>query len=222
MPRLSDSLKQSLATRAKTYQDQLGDESPIALAGRSYLAERMLCTFRTKYQLGIVAEPLPGDEQYRGMLVIPYLTLSGVRALKYRCIADHKCKDTGHPKYNQPHGQEQRLYNALAYFGGHDTIGVCEGELDAITATEHLGVPTFGIPGASQWKKEGWHWQLVLRDFGTVVVFADGDPPGKALAAEIAADAGPGSRLVICDDGQDINSMVVSGKTEELKRKAGL
>ena len=62
----------------------------------------------------------------------------------------------------------------------------------------------------------------MLKDFSTIVVFADGDPPGKQLAAVIAADAGPGSRLVICDDGHDINSMVVAGLGDELKRKAGL
>lgn len=220
---LSDSLKHTLALKAETYHDQLkGRDNPTPLAGIEYLASRMIANYVGKYQLGVVAEPLPGDEPYKGMLVIPYLTLAGVRGLKYRCIQDHKCKDHGHPKYNQPHGQAQRLYNALAYFGGHDMLGVCEGEIDAITATEHLGLPTVGIPGASQWQKQGKYWSLVLKDFSTIVVFADGDPPGKQLAAVIAADAGPGSRLVICDDGEDINSMVRAGKADELKRKAGL
>lgn len=219
---LSDSLKQSLALKAKTYHEQLGEAEPIALAGYKYLAGRHLAEYRPKYQLGIVEDPMPGDEQYQGMLVIPYLTLAGVRGLKYRCIQNHKCKDHGHPKYSQPHGQAQRLYNALAYFGGHDTLGVCEGELDAITASEHLGIPTVGVPGASQWKQQGKYWSLVLKDFATIVVFADGDPPGKQLAAVIAADAGPGSRLVICDEGHDINSMVVAGLGDDLKRKAGL
>lgn len=219
---LSDSLKHTLALKAGTYHEQLMQgEDPTRQAGREYLINREIDAW-TKYQIGIVAEPLPGDEPYKGMVVIPYLTLAGVRGLKYRCIQDHKCKDHGHPKYNQPHGQAQRLYNALAYFGGHDTLGVCEGELDAITATEHLGLPTVGIPGASQWGKQGKYWSLVLKDFSTIVVFADGDPPGKQLAAVIAADAGPGSRLVICDDGEDINSMVRDGKANELKRKAGL
>jgi hypothetical protein len=101
-------------------------------------------------------------------------------------------------------------------------VGVCEGELDAITATEHLSIPCFGVPGASQWKKYGWYWQLVLRDFGTVIVFADGDAPGKQLASEIANDAGPASRIVFCDDRQDINSMIVAGLGDELLKKAGL
>lgn len=215
--------KQNLATKTDTYQTQLGSEDPTSRLGRDYLERRRLGgTIAAKYRLGIVADPLPGDEQHLGRLVIPYLTLAGVRGLKYRCIQDHDCKEHAHPKYTQPHAQEQRLYNALAYFGGHDTIGVAEGELDAITASEHLEVPTFGIPGASQWKKLGQFWQLVLRDFATVIVFADGDEPGRQLASEIANDAGAGARVVQCDNGLDINSMVVANRGDELIKKAGL
>lgn len=215
--------KQALATKAETYQTQLGSEDPISRAGRDYLDKRKLgAAVAVKYRLGIVADPLPGDEQHLGRLVIPYLTLAGVRGLKYRCIQDHDCKEHQHPKYTQPHAQEQRLYNALAYFGGHDVIGVAEGELDAITASEHLEVPTFGIPGASQWKKLGHHWQLVLRDFATIIVFADGDEPGRLLAHEVANDAGAGARVVHCDNGFDINSMVVANRGDELIKKAGL
>lgn len=223
MVKLSDSLLKSLATRTETYSSQLHAGNPTAQAGRDYLDERLIGRgIADRYQLGIVADPLPGDEAYTGRLVIPYLTLAGVRAIKYRCIEDHSCKELNHPKYTQPSGQEQRLYNVLAYFGNHDTLGVCEGELDAITATEHLGIPTMGVPGSSQWDKQGKFWQLVLRDFATVVVFADGDLPGKQLASKIAADAGPGCRVVHCDDGEDINSMVCKGLADELRRKAGL
>lgn len=217
--------KASLTTKAEIYESQLGTESPTALAGRDYLARRQLARVAAKYRLGVVAEPQPGDDEYFGRLVIPYLTKAGVRGLKYRCIMDHgaaKCSDLGHPKYTQPHGQAQRLYNALAYFGGHETIGVAEGEIDAITASEFLEVPTFGIPGAAQWKKQGFYWQLVLRDFTTVVVFADGDLPGRELAHQIAADAGTSARVVQCPDGEDINSMVTSGRGDELVKKAGL
>ena len=223
--KLNDSQLASLATRTQAYQDQLQSGNPTAQAGRDYLGQRKLLATAVKYRLGVVAEPLPGDELNLGRLVIPYLTLAGVRAVKYRCITDHgdsKCHDVGHPKYMQPLGQEQRLFNALAYFGGHDTIGVAEGELDAITATEHLEIPTFGVPGAVQWDKHGRFWNLVLRDFSTVIVFADGDPPGRQLATKIAADAGPGARIVHCPDGEDINSMVVAGNGDELVKKAGL
>ena len=223
MAKLSDSLKASLALKAETYSSQLLGDEPISRAGRDYLDARLLGRgIASKYKLGVVAEPLAGDEPFSGRLVIPYMTLAGIRAVKYRCIEDHRCKDEGHPKYSQPHGQEQRLYNALAYFGGHDTVGFCEGELDAITASEHLEIPTLAVPGASQWDKMGRYWSLLLRDFATVVVFADGDVPGKELASKIANDAGPGVRVVHCDEGEDINSMVVAGKGDLLIKKAGL
>lgn len=180
-----------------------------------------------RFQLGVVDEPAPGDERFTGRLCIPYLTRAGVLGLKFRCIAlasdpEHSCKAAKHPKYDQPHGQPQRLYNTAACFSVGDVLGVCEGELDAITATEHLGIPAIGVPGATQWKNDGWHWQLALRDFGTVVIFGDGDEPGKNLATQIAADAGSATRVVICPDGHDINSMVVAGRGDELRRKAGI
>jgi hypothetical protein len=222
--KLSDSQKQNLAMRAKRYHDQLVNVD-TGQAGRSYLDSRGLGTLEIarKYALGYVADPAPGDELFRGMLVLPYLTRDGVRAIKYRCLADHDCKEVPqHSKYNQPPGQEQRLYNALAYFSGTDMLGWCEGEIDAITASECLGVSTIGIPSASLWKKNGLYWQLITRDFGVNVIFGDGDPPGMAMAKEIANDAGQSARLVICDDKQDVNSMVLAGKASVLKRKAGL
>ena len=39
-----------------------------------------------KYELGFVAEPLPGDERFQGMLSIPYLTPAGVQAIKFRSL----------------------------------------------------------------------------------------------------------------------------------------
>lgn len=208
----------------ETYAGQLNEESPTSRLGRDYLRKRALA--RTDvvgpFRLGVVADPLPGDDEYAGRLVIPYLTLAGVRGIKYRCIEDHDCKEVGHPKYTQPHGQPQRLFNALAYFGGHDVVGVAEGEIDAITASVYLGLPTFGVPGATQWDKQGFYWELVLRDFATVIVWADGDLPGKQFASKVANSAGPSSRIVFCDDGEDVNSMVVGGNADVLKRKAGL
>lgn len=210
--------------RAETYAAQLSGDGPISQAGRDYLKSRGLSTrhIAEAYGLGVVAEPLPGDEEYTGRLVLPYWTLDGIRGIKYRCAEAHSCKEHGHPKYTQPHGQSQRIYNAPAYFSGRDYIGVAEGEIDAITATVHLDIPTIGIPGASQWKSSGWHWQLVLRDFSHVIVFGDGDKPGKDLATEICADAGPSGRLVLCPEGHDVNSMFLDGRGDELRRKAGL
>ena len=218
-------MNETLSKVAATYHVQLSD----ALIGRhgvsDYLASRAIDEgIAERFELGYVADPLPGDEPYRGRLAIPYLTPAGVVAMKYRCIAEHDCKQQGphHAKYAQPTGQAQHLYNVAAYHSGLDAIGVCEGEFDAIAATTHVGIPTMGLPGASQWKANGKYWSLALADFALVVIFADGDEPGRELAKDIAMSVPEKSRIVYCPDSEDVNSMVMNGRIEELKRKAGV
>lgn len=206
--------------RANAYHDQLsGDTGQTCI---DYLASRGFDGWELEpFRLGYVVDPLPGDELYRGMLAIPYLTPSGVMGIKYRCILDHNCKQNGHAKYSQPSGQKQRIYNVQAYFSGRPYVGVSEGEFDAICATVKLDIPTMGIPGGTQWKASRQFWSLVLRDFDKVIIFADGDDTGKAFARQVAEDAPYGSVIVSCDDGEDVNSMVLAGKGGELRRKAG-
>src|ERR1700747_2072098 len=117
-------------------------------AGRAYLTDHGIHEFSIakKYELGIVIEPLPGDERFTGMLSIPYLTKHGCRAIRFRNL------NGGKPKMAQPEGQKLRLYNSNAYFDADDVIGLAEGEVDAITSTEKLGTPTIGLPGAESWK----------------------------------------------------------------------
>ena len=163
-----------------------------------------------KYELGFVAEPLPGDERFQGMLSIPYLTPAGVQAIKFRSL------NASGAKYAQSHGQKGRLYNTEAYFTAKNVIGISEGEMDAIAATEHLGIPTLGVPGANAWKDT---WRLLFRDFTTVFVFGDGDAKeSEAYQFPIAlADAiGWRARIVRCPEGEDVSSMAAKERTEEL------
>lgn len=204
------------------YQSQL--ESSTGQAGCEYLANRFpgIPPWELEqFGFGYVADPAPGDERFHGRLVLPYITPAGIRGVKFRCIRDHNCKDAGHGKYDQPHGQAQRIYNPMAYFNAGDTLGVCEGEIDAATATVSLGLPTIGIPGATQWDSMGKYWSLVLADSPRIIIFADGDDAGRKLASKIASShANP--VIVYCDPGNDVNSMVVKGRGDVLKRKAGL
>lgn len=161
-----------------------------------------------KYQLGYVSRPIPGDERFQGMLVIPYLTPAGVRGMKFRSLS------TGGGKYAKHSGEKNRLYNAPAYFAAGNVIGLSEGEMDAISATEHLGVPTLGVPGVEGWKKP---WRQVFVDFSEVFIFADGDQPGKDFAAEMSEIIGDRARIVQCPDTEDVSSMVAGGRSEELR-----
>jgi DNA primase len=160
-----------------------------------------------RYELGFVAEPLPGDEYLQGAISIPYLSPSGPVGMKFRVLT------AGDGKYIKHKGEQNRLYNTQAYFSAGHTIGISEGEMDAIAATEHLGIPTLGVPGVKSWKDS---WKHLLKDFTTVFIFADGDQPGRNFAAEMAERVGWRGRIVRCPDGEDVSSMAASGRTAEL------
>src|SRR5579859_1067725 len=152
---LSSSYKRYLARASETYAAQLHELRPSndPNGAISYLREHGVdFGIAAKYDLGYVARPIPGDERFTGMLSIPYVTSDGVRALKFRSLS------AGGSKYAQHNGQQGRLFNAPAYFEAGTTIGISEGEMDAIAATEYLEVPTLGVPGANGWKNS---WKLI-------------------------------------------------------------
>jgi DNA primase len=164
-----------------------------------------------RYQLGYVAEPLPGDERFAGRICIPYLTRSGVVSVNFRGLGDAT------PKYLKPHGQKARLFNARAYFEAGDTIGISEGEVDAIAATEHVGIPTLGVPGASNFDPL---WLPLFKDYQKVIIWADGDDAGETFARDTAELIGWRARIVTCPPGCDVASMVASGEVAILKQLA--
>lgn len=195
---------------------------------RGYMAKQ--------YQLGVVNPAEPADERFDGMLAIPYQTRAGIVAWKFRCLADHDCKaysrevDSRHAKYGAPHGQEPWIYNPEAFFAADDTIGVAEGEIDAIVATEILGIPTIGIPGVETWTSNRKIWKRTLEDYDNVLIFVDGDGPsqvhpegaGLAFARAVQQDVGSSALLVRCPPGEDVASMVASGQGDILQERAGL
>ena len=160
-----------------------------------------------QYRLGYVVRPLPGDERFAGMLSLPYLSSAGVVCMKFRSLSA-----TG-AKYAKHGGSKNRLYNAPAYFAAGTTIGISEGEMDAICATEYLGIPTLGVPGVEAWKSE---WGALLKDFSTVFLFGDGDAPGREFAAEMSDIIGWRARIAQCPEGEDVSSMCAAGRTGEL------
>jgi len=207
-----------LELATNTYAEQIRSLTESSGA-RRYLTEHGIGEYwiASRYRLGFVAEPLPGDERFQGMLSIPYITATGVRALKFRRLSNGDGK-----KYDQHHGQKPRLYNSNAFYDANDSIGLCEGEIDAIVATERLGIPTMGVPGSSVWTQMSQFWTPVFQDFRTVFVFADGDDAGKRLAGDVAESLGWRARLVYCDPGEDVASMVKAGLGHELQAKCKL
>lgn len=168
--------------------------------------------------MGVVIDPLHGDEAFTGMLVIPYLTKHGVRSVKFRNLRDNGPKNLYHE------GQKHRLYNPNAYFDADDIIGIAEGESDAICATERLEVPTVGIPGVEAWKANRRVWAPIFKNFRKVLVFTDGDPvnkntglkPGEEMGKAIRESLGWRSRIIASPEGFDVCSMVHDGREKEL------
>ena len=198
--------KASLEYHAQLLEANRDDSLPVG--ARNYFREHAIDPrIAAKYRLGFVGKPLPGDERFASMIVIPYLAPAGVQSLKFRAWAP------GGAKYAKHSGDENRLFNTEAYFVAGETIGIAEGEMDAISATEHLGVPTLGVPGVEGWKD---FWAPLLKDFTMVYVFADGDNPGRAFAASMAELIRWRARIVQCPEGEDVSSMVAVGRTDEL------
>ena len=209
---LSPSRKRYLAKASETYHGQLGSAlSSLPDGARSYFSSHALTRdILHKYQIGYVMTPLPGDERFTGMLSLPYLSPAGVVSLKFRALPSQSSTPG---KYAQPSGQHGRLYNSNAYFDAGTSIGISEGEVDSIAATEYLGLPTMGVPGANGWRDE---WKIVLKDFTQVLVFADGDQPGKQFAYDVADTVGWRARVIECPADEDVSSMCATGRASEL------
>jgi len=165
-----------------------------------------------RYMLGYVETPLRGDDRFMWSLSIPYLTRAGVKSIKYRNV---EMNSSGN-KFDQPSGQQARLYNTAAYFIADDVVGITEGEIDAITATERLQIPTMGIPGAEVWRGKTEIWGPLFKDFRQVIIFADGDDAGKRMAYIVAETIGMRARIIQCPDGEDVSSMVFADRKQWL------
>ena len=214
-----NSLERYLAKASKTYHRQLAESESLddhPTIGR-YLTDHGIAEGRivATYRLGVVGEPLPGDERFAGMLVIPYLTRGGVKTIRFRNM------NGGKPKFAQHAGQKTRLYNAAAYFKADDTIGITEGEIDAIVATEILGIPTMGIPGAQMWSAHKSIWVPVFKNFSRVLVLRDGDDAGQELADAVSDSLKWRARTIEIPKGEDVSSMVAAGRQDEILSKIG-
>jgi hypothetical protein len=134
-------------------QKELLDKAAAKYAANIYQAEDYLASRGITREVarlarfGVVGEPEVGHEQFQGRLSIPYITKTGVVDLRFRSL-----NPAVEPKYMGLTGAETKMYNVLDIDRAGDWIGVCEGELDAITLSVCVGVPCIGVPGANSWK----------------------------------------------------------------------
>lgn len=197
---------------ASQYQTDLSGATNV----QAYLTSRGIGA-RTAgtYRLGVVQNPLPSHEPFRGRLCIPYLTPSGVVTFAFRCLEDHVCKDTvlfqgpkgpvTCKKYRAPEGMERTLYNVADFKKDVDRIYICEGEIDTLTLSL-CGFAAVGTPGVSQWKPQ---FTRCFADAGEIFCVADGDEAGRKMGRFLAAELK--ARVIRPPAGEDINSLYVKG-----------
>jgi DNA primase len=145
-------------------------------------------------------------------LVIPYLSRSGVVAVRFRCLEPHNCKEVGCPKYLSVRGDKPTLYNTEALFSAGSVIAITEGELDAVVITEYAGIPAVGIQGVSAWNDV---FARTLNDFDRVLIVGDADDAGKQMVDRLV-DSVPSAVGVSLPDGLDANDVYLEYGADEL------
>lgn len=198
-------LKSFLEEATARYEGELA-RSPSAV---EYLKKRGLSEdSAASYRLGFVENPLPGHETARGMLSVPYLTRSGVTTIRFRRLGDGDG-----PKYRSVPGDPPRIYNAHALLVPSDHIAICEGEFDAIAATD-AGIPAIGIAGVSAWKS---YFSRCFKGYRAVYILADQDDKGQGMEfAEKVAEQIKNARISPMPAGHDVNSFVLANGRQAL------
>ncbi|GAY07501.1 toprim domain-containing protein [Pseudonocardia sp. N23] len=165
--------------------------------------------------MGLVVDPAPEHEYMRGRLSIPSLVpRGGPMSCKFRCLRRHDCKTADCPKYLGAEGAGAHPYNVLALRADSPVIGITEGELDAVIATE-AGIPSVAIPGVKAWRS---HYAYMLEGFARVLVFGDADGAGKQFAERLVEDI-HGSRAIHFPDGHDVSSFVAEHGADALRER---
>ena len=196
--RLSSSQRQFLLQATQRYAGK------IELA-TEYLSNRSLSVEEASiFHLGVVEDPLPGHEPYKGRLSIPYITPSGVVDIRFRALHNED------PKYMGLVGAKTTMFNTQACFVADKYICVTEGEFDCILMSVKTMHPTIGIPGANNWKP---HYVKILDDFDIVIVLADGDAAGLEFGKKISRELS-NVNIISMPEGEDVNSMITKVGSE--------
>ena len=191
--RLSNSHRQFLLRATQQYALQIE-------AAEKYLETRQLSVEEARrFHLGVVVDPLPGHEAFKGRLAIPYVTPSGVVDIRFRAMGDVD------PKYMGMIGAKTTMFNTSACFAASKYICVTEGEFDCIMMSVKTNHPTVGIPGANNWKT---HYTRILDDFDMVIVLTDGDTAGAEFGKKITREL-PNANVIPMPEGEDVNSVII-------------
>ena len=206
---------------------QIYEKAIVESVAEKYLSNRGITKQAMSYfRLGYVphdVDPFPGHEFLGGRLVIPYITPTGIVQMRFRAIPDGGIvgNPEDSPKYKSEVGAAVTLFNTRDLFANSGIVAITEGEIDAITA--HMaGIPSIGIPGATNWSKNSRIFSRAFR-YRKVVILADNDDKGEGRKfAEEVQKSVKGSKIIMMDEGYDVNKFVQENGIQALRDKVGL
>lgn len=209
-PRLTPQRRDFLETATAKYAEALkGSTSAIEFLKTRGITGEVAQHFR----FGFVLDPLENHDQMQGMLSIPYVTPTGVTAIRFRRLSGD-----GH-KYHQEAGSFSPLFNVRDLHRPERYLAICEGELDAVIMSGMVGVPAVAIPGTGQWNKRGKFYRRLLQDFEKVFVVMDPDKPGQEIAPAIMKAVPNPVNIVLPED---VNDTFVAKGREFILGELGL
>ncbi len=173
---VTDSQMMALEEAVSQYEAGMTVEAAQYLLGRGLTQETVVSN-----RLGVVTDPLPGHEPFRGMIAIPFMLDGKPLRIRFRCMQNHDHSAFSHGKYMQPTGESIMAYNVGAIDRAGDTIHVTEGEFDAMILNQ-VGLPAIGFPGASTFKP---HHGRMLAGMNRVWVWGDPDQAGAEFVQKI-------------------------------------
>ena len=161
---------------------------------------------RNTFRLGLCEDPIPGHEQYEGMICIPYLDSIG-RVLKVRF---RRLSGDG-PKYMDLPHEHSRMFNTKAILNADRELHATEGEIDAIIL-EQLGYHAVALPGATQWQK---HHPKMLAGFERIYAWGDPDSAGAEFNERILTSMRQAQAVKL---NEDVNDLFLSAGAEGVHR----
>ena len=150
------------------------------------------------FRMGYVADPFPIDRFARGYISIPYLNPAGVFDIRFRKLPT---LDEKLPKYWQPAGSTQTIFNVQELDAKNRSVVIGEGELTAVMAYQ-VGIPAVAYPGVESVKQFHRH---LYEGFERVYICGDGDEAGMRFTEQLA-DMLSNARPVYMPDGEDLDS----------------
>jgi twinkle protein len=184
------------------------------------------------YRIGEARFPM--KDKLRDFVIFPFFDTDGkLVRLKYRDICE-KAVMFQKPKLSEAHefqhGYQKLLFGWQAVNPAATTVGLCEGEIDAMTLWGWGALPCLSLPEGAQAKNdarpesESPHDQWLTHDhdalsmFTDIVLALDGDDPGRNAAEQIIPRLGRHRvRQVVWPEGvKDANDAHAAGHKLDL------